>query len=121
MSDEIRGQTDLHREILRLLMDGWQTMDMGNQTGMFRLDDLSERFGLPPDRIRAEMALLEAFGYVDNVHSLGMDQTQAYTGVGQTAYIEHDPANPAWFITENGKRHVIADVAGDEGSAASPS
>ena len=75
------------------------------------------------DRLAPEpemLALLEAFGYVDNVHSMGMDQTQAYTGVEQPAFIEYDPSNPTYFISENGKRRVLADIASDEAEAASP-
>ena len=120
MSSEIHGLSELHRQIMRTLMEGWQTMDASNQTGMFRLDELAERFDLPSEEIRRELALLEAFGYVDNVHSMGMDQTQAYTGVEQPAFIEYDPSNPTYFISENGKRRVLADIASDEAEAASP-
>ncbi|MGH9172937.1 MAG: hypothetical protein ACRD1H_01200 [Vicinamibacterales bacterium] len=120
MSSEIHGLSDLHQQIMQALMDGWQTMDASNRTGMFRLHDLADRFGLPVEEMRKEMALLETLGYVDNVHSMGMDQSQAYTGVEQTAFIEHDPVNPTYFISENGKRRVLADLASDTGDAASP-
>jgi hypothetical protein len=64
--------------------------------------------------MRRELALLEAQGYVDNVHSMGMDQTMYYQGIEQESVRRHDPDNPTYFISENGKRLVLADTTGDD-------
>ncbi len=120
MSSEINTMSELHRNVLHLLMAGWQTMDQAKQAGIIPLRDLAEHFGLPPEEMRRELALLEAQGYVDNVHSMGMDQTQYYKGIEQESVRRHDPDNPTYFISENGKRLVIVDTVSDDGTIASP-
>jgi len=119
MSSEINTMSDLHRAILRLLMAGWQTMDQAKSAGNVSLNDLAAHFGLPPEELRRELALLEALGYVDNVHSMGRDQTMSYQGIEQESVRSLDPDNPTYFISENGKRLVIADTtqAGDEATS----
>ena len=115
MSSYINEMSELHRGILHRLMAGWQTMDEAKHDGIVPLNDLAAHFGMPPEELRLELALLEAQGYVDNVHSMGMDQTMSYQGIEQESVRRHDPDNPTYFITENGKRLVIADTASDEG------
>jgi hypothetical protein len=80
MSSEIKTMSELQRRILHHLMDGWQTMDEAKHDGIVPLSKLAAYFNVPADELRDELALLEAQGYVDNVHSMGMDQTQAYKG-----------------------------------------
>jgi hypothetical protein len=48
-----------------------------------------------------------------------MDQSLAYEGIEQEAVRRYDPDNPTYFITDNGKRLVIADTP-DNDEAASP-
>lgn len=120
MSSEINTMSELQRNILHHLMSGWQTMDEAKHAGIVPLRDLAEHFGLPPEELRRELALLEAQGYVDNVHSMGMDQTMYYQGIEQESVRRHDPDNPTYFISENGKRLVIADTVSEGGDAPSP-
>jgi hypothetical protein len=120
MSSDITTMSELHRNILHHLMAGWQTMDEGKHAGIVPLGELARHFGLPPEEMRRELALLEAQGYVDNVHSMGMDQTMYYQGIEQESVRRYDPDNPTYFISENGKRLVIADTTHAGGDAASP-
>jgi hypothetical protein len=119
MSSEIKTMSDLQRRILHHLMAGWQTMDEAKHEGIVPLSKLAEYFNVPADELRDQLALLEAQGYVDNVHSMGMDQSLAYEGIEQEAVRRYDPDNPTYFITDNGKRLVIADTP-DNDEAASP-
>jgi hypothetical protein len=122
MSSYINQMSELHRGILQHLMAGWMTMDEAKHDGIVPLNILAQHFGLPPEELRRELALLEAQGYVDNVHSMGMDQTMYYEGIEQESVRGHDPDNPTYFITENGKRLVIAETTTDDGgSATAPS
>jgi hypothetical protein len=122
MTSYIDEMSELHRQILHHLMAGWMTMDEAKHDGIVPLHVLAQHFGLPPDEMQQELALLEAQGYVDNVHSMGMDQTMYYEGIEQESVRRHDPENPTYFITENGKRLVIAETTTDDGrSDAAPS
>ncbi len=116
MSSEIHTMSDLHRDILHLLMAGWQTMDPAKEAGNISLHDLAMHYQMEPEDLRRELALLEAMGYVDNVHSMGRDQTMSYHGIKQESVRREDLDNPSYFITENGKRLVVADdlSGGDE-------
>ncbi len=120
MSSYINQMNELHRGILHHLMAGWQTMDGAKHDGIVPLNDLAAHFGMPPEDLRRELALLEAQGYVDNVHSMGMDQTMSYQGIEQDSVRSQDPDNPTYFITENGKRLVIAETVSDDGGKAAP-
>lgn len=120
MSSYINQMSELHRRVLHHLMAGWQTMDEAKHDGIVPLNDLAAQFGMPPEELREELALLEAQGYVDNVHSMGRDQTMSYQGIEQESVRRHDPDNPTYFITENGKRLVIADTVSDDGGEAAP-
>lgn len=120
MSSEFTTMSDLQRDVLQLLMAGWQTMEPERQAGIVPLSDLAAHYGLPPEEMRQQLALLEALGYVDNVHSMGMDQTQYYKGIAQDATVRDNSDNPTYFISENGKRLVVGGTAGDGDSAASP-
>ena len=120
MSSYINEMSELHRRILHRLMAGWQTMDEAKHDGIVPLNELAATFGLPPEELRRELALLEAQGYVDNVHSMGMDQSMYYEGIEQESVRRHDPDNPTYFISENGKRLAVSDVASEGESASSP-
>ena len=120
MSSYINEMSDLHRGILHHLMAGWMTMDEAKHDGIVPLSELAAQFGLPPEEMRRELALLEAQGYVDNVHSMGMDQTMYYEGIEQESVRRHDPDNPTYFITENGKRLVIAVTTNNDDAEVAP-
>ena len=121
MSSEIHTLSDLHRDVLNRLMAGWQTMDEGKEDGFVRLSDLAAEFAVPGDDLRKELELLENFGFVDSVHSMGMDQTQHYKGFEQTTKRAYNPDDPVYFISENGKRRVLAEMLSEQGEDAGTS
>jgi hypothetical protein len=118
MSSEIHRLSDLHRDILNRLMAGWQTMDEGKEDGFVRLSDLSAELAVPADDLRRELDLLENFGFVDSVHSMGMDQTEQYKGIEQVTKRQYNPDDPVYFISENGKRRVLAGMMSEQGEDA---
>ena len=121
MSSEIHILSDLHRDILNRLMAGWQTMDEGKEDGFVRLSDLSSELAVPADDLRKELELLETFGFVDSVHSMGMDQTEQYKGFEQVTKRKYNPDDPVYFISENGKRRVLAGMMSEQGEDAGSS
>jgi|GEM_PF-7063835 len=121
MSSEIHTLSDLHRDILNRLMAGWQTMDEGKEAGFVTLSDLSTELGVEVNALRNELDLLEAFGFVDSVHSMGMDQTEHYKGFEQTTKRAYNPDDPVYFISENGKRRVLAGMLSEQGDDAGAS
>ena len=120
MSSEITVMSELQRGILHYLMAGWMTMDEAKHDGIVPLSKLAAHFGLPSEELRQQLALLEALGYVDNVHSMGRDQTMYYEGIEQYSLVPHDPDNPTYFISENGKRLLLSDTTKADGDPASP-
>jgi hypothetical protein len=121
MSSEIHLLSDLHRDILNRLMAGWQTMDAAKEEGFVRLSELSAELAVPADDLRPELELLEVFGFVESVHSMGMDQTERYKGIEQVTTRQYNPDDPVYFISENGKRRVLAELMSEQGEDAGTS
>jgi len=115
MSSEIHLLSDLHRHVLNRLMAGWQTMDEGKEDGFVTLSDLSAELAVPADELRQELALLETFGLIDSTHSTGLDQTQYYKETEQITARNYNMVDPVYFISENGKRAVLAEMMSEQG------
>lgn len=120
MSRDIQTMSDLQRGILQFLLSGWQTVDDVKDAAFVSLTELAGRFGVPPEQMRQELALLESLGYVENVHSYGVDQTIVYKRIEDEGEPPVDPDDPTYFLSENGKTMLIAEMLRREGDTASP-
>ena len=76
-------------EILRLLKVRSETSSESGKSSVPDLDELVEHFDLPRQEMRDQCLLLETEGYVKGAHGAGPDR------------------NPAYLITDWGKRYVI--------------
>jgi hypothetical protein len=111
---------DIHRTILNRLMSGWQGAEPAGTAGVAHLNELATAAGTDPDNARGALLLLESLGYVEGVHSLGGDPTIAYKGIdepnGRSDGPEGDAAriaDPAYCITDWGRRAVLAEAASE--------
>jgi hypothetical protein len=120
MSRDIQTMTERQRGILQFLLAGWQTMDEAKQTGFVSLNQLAGHFGVSDNDMRQDLDLLETLGYVENVHSFGGDPTVVYKGIEGESLVPFDPADPTYFLAENGKKLLIAETLHHEGDTASP-
>src|SRR5947209_1940391 len=124
MSSEIHELSDVDRRILQLLFQAWQTPEQTKSQGVMRLNELVQLLATDPEELRGRMLLLESLGYVTNIHDRAGDPTLVYKGIdehtGGTEAVTGDlgeHVDPAYFITDWGKKLVVAQIASEGGAA----
>lgn len=121
MARENAPMNPLSEQILRLLMHGMLELDDVKPDAYLRDAELARRLDAPVDAVREELAGLEVMGYVTSEQSWGGDPTEAYKGIDEhptdrAAYTDLYNAQPTYYISESGKRLVLATIF-DAGAA----
>ena len=115
MSSEVHELSDVARGILRLLMSGMQTTERTKSGAELEPEAMAVHLGVPPELVQEQLNVLEVLGYVVNDLDTGDDPTMGYKRLDDgTVADTGDERSRKYYISEWGKRLVVADAASDD-------
>lgn len=115
MSSEVHELSEVARGILRLLMSGMQTTERTKSGAELEPEAMAAHLGVAPELVQEQLNLLEVLGYVVNDLDTGDDPTMDYKRLDDgTVADTGDERSRKYYISEWGKRLVVADAARDD-------
>lgn len=116
MSSEVHELSTVAWGILRLLMSGMQTTERTKSGAELLPEEIATAIGAPVGEVLEQLSVLEVMGYVVNDLDEGVDPTMEYKRLDDGDNIgSGEVRSRKYYISEWGKRLVVADVASDEG------
>lgn len=114
MSSEIHELSEVARGILRVLMSGMQTTERTKSGAELQPEEIAAHLGVAPELVQEQLNVLEVMGYVVNDLDTGDDPTMEYKRIDDGSVADTgDELSRKYYISEWGKRLVVADTASD--------